>query len=104
MTYAFCWRSGKIEFGSKVPGGARPLGRGDKAFCDRVEAHARLAYDGKTLLVPGVPEAATNDDALLAVRLFIKWAIKQKPLSGKDIRASYAATGRSLRRQKAVRQ
>lgn len=35
-----------------------------KRFKDIVSVNARHAYDGVTLLVPGVPEAADQDEAL----------------------------------------
>lgn len=94
--FAYCWRSGLIEFGDSVPKGALPIGSGDDAFRANVEAKARHAYDGKRLLVPGVPEAATSADAVLALRLFIKWAIRGEQLSRRDIQASRAALKRSF--------
>jgi hypothetical protein len=67
---AFCYRSGEIEFGTKIPGGAMPLGvsRRSTKLREIVGVLARRAYDGQTLLVPGVPEADDDDMALDAVR------------------------------------
>lgn len=69
--YAYCWRSGKIEFGPKVPAGALPIGRGGKVFREKVEVHARLSRDdNETLLVPGIPEANNSNEAIAALSAF----------------------------------
>ncbi|WP_057462413.1 hypothetical protein [Pseudovibrio sp. POLY-S9] len=63
--YAHCYRSGEIELSHKSElSGAICIGEGRKAdLVRRVEARARHAHDGKTLLVPGIPEAQTNVEA-----------------------------------------
>lgn len=71
---AFCWQTGKIEFGRSVPDGAleianAPAKKIRKVIC----ATARHAYDGKTLLVPGVPEAADEDIAIDALIAYCNW-------------------------------
>jgi|GEM_PF-6691321 len=38
---------------------------------------ARHGYDGRTLLVPGVPEAAGDDQALEALELWRDWAFQK---------------------------
>lgn len=46
-----------------------------------VEVNARRAYDGKTLLVPGIPEANNDDEALIALKRFrtvIEWRMAGK--------------------------
>ena len=65
---AYCWRSGEIGISSTDE--VMPEGVIVFAFCDdrarledRVSARARHAYDGETLLVPGLPETE-DDDAL----------------------------------------
>lgn len=70
--HAYCYRSGEIEFGATVPEGALPLGkaRGARKLREIVTVAARHAYDGKTLLVPGIPEADTDDAAAAAYRYF----------------------------------
>ena len=40
-----------------------------------METISRLAYDGKTLLVPGVPEAETDDEAYEAFEKWIDWLV-----------------------------
>lgn len=66
--HAYCFRSSKIDFGADMPKGTLPLGRARSAkkLREIVEVNARHAYDGETLLVPGIPEADTEDDALKA--------------------------------------
>jgi hypothetical protein len=60
-----------IEFGPRIPDGALPVDHGVEACVrERVEALARHAYDGKTLLVPGISEAQSDDEALEAAQRF----------------------------------
>jgi hypothetical protein len=71
---AYADRSGVIGFGLKSPPEALRIGR--HPDLDRlktvVTAVARRAYDNKTLLVPGIPEAATDKDALDALASFTR--------------------------------
>lgn len=75
--YAYCWATGVIHFGTKVPEGAIAIARGERqAVVDFIEVVARHAYDGKTLLVPGVPEAEeTKGDAAKgdALEAWLTW-------------------------------
>ena len=74
MTVAYCWRSGHVEFGRTVPDGAILIIRGpDELVRELVEPACRLAYDNKTLLVPGIPEADSDDAACKAAMSFICW-------------------------------
>lgn len=71
---AYCYRSGQIMFGRSVPKGAIKVAQGPaKALRKMICATARHAYDGKTLLVPGVPEARTEKLAGDALERFIDW-------------------------------
>ncbi|EDY5732279.1 host nuclease inhibitor protein [Salmonella enterica] len=59
---AYCWASGLIEFGNTLPEGVLPIVTGsEKRVRDVVEVLARHAYNGD-LLVPGIPEAASQDE------------------------------------------
>lgn len=80
-TKLITWASGVTErTTAKCPKGAVTLCVGVGA-CDDTEPKLRLAYDGKTMLVPGVPEAFYGlseaegqkkaMDALLAFRNWI---------------------------------
>lgn len=72
--YAYCWAGGVIGFGRTVPKGALPIARGrSKRLRDFIEPVSRHAYDGKTLLVPGIPEAADQVRGLEALQRFIAW-------------------------------
>ncbi|SCM75413.1 Host nuclease inhibitor protein [uncultured Pleomorphomonas sp.] len=74
---AYCWRTGKIEFGRSTPNGALEIADAPGRELRRhVSASARHAYDGETLLVPGVPEAATDLAAGEAVGRFRDWLFK----------------------------
>jgi hypothetical protein len=74
MTYAYCYRSGLVEFGDQIPDGALPLDKGrGKKWRSGIEVKCRLAYDGETHLVPGIPEAETDKAAYEAWSRFRKW-------------------------------
>ncbi|EGM9868641.1 host nuclease inhibitor protein [Salmonella enterica] len=67
---AYCWASGLIEFGNALPEGALPIVTGsEKRVRDVVEVLARHAYNGD-LLVPGIPEAASQDEGREALVRF----------------------------------
>ena len=77
---AYCWASGQIEFGPRIPEGTLPIARGPaKKLRPFIEAVSRHAYDGKTLLVPGVPEAPNQTKALDALHAFLDW-LEDRPL------------------------
>lgn len=76
MFTAFCYRSGQIEFLSEgdIPEGALPIVAGEKKeVMDLIIATSRHAYDNKTFLVPGVPEAKSDNQALDALQQYIYW-------------------------------
>lgn len=54
---AYCYASGQIGFGKRCKSGTLPIARVSENDQEAFEAHCRLSYDGKTWLVPGVPEA-----------------------------------------------
>lgn len=67
---AYCWASGLIEFGNTLPEGVLPIVTGsERRVRDVVEVLARYAYNGD-LLVPGIPEAASQDEAREALVRF----------------------------------
>lgn len=73
-TYAYCWASGLIQFGTKVPEGAIAIASGERQkLVDLIEVTARHAYDGKSLLVPGVPEASDQAAAGDALDTWLRW-------------------------------
>ncbi|MBN9477383.1 MAG: host nuclease inhibitor protein [Bordetella sp. SCN 67-23] len=81
-TYAYCWASGQIEFGTQVPEGAIWIVRGrDTSVRHLIDATARLAYDNTTLLVPGIPEAENQKVAGDALARFLTW-LGSKPHRG----------------------
>ncbi len=72
ITRAYCYASGQIGFARSVPAGAIQIAMGSPTRLRKaVSAVARLAYDGKTLLVPGVPEAPNQRVAGDALARFI---------------------------------
>lgn len=70
--YAFADRRGVIEFGPFVPDGCLPIATDadQQRLHDTIEGCCRHAYDGETLLVPGIPEADDDDQALDALLSF----------------------------------
>lgn len=80
---AYCWRNGAIGFGRRLPPGALEILRADgrRRFRRIVSALARHAYDGVTLLVPGVPEATSDVAALDACHAFRDRILKSLSLS-----------------------
>ncbi|EMF4471124.1 host nuclease inhibitor protein [Salmonella enterica] len=67
---AYCWASGLIEFSNTLPEGTLPIVTGnEKQVRDEVTVMARHAYSGD-LLVPGIPEAANQDEAREALERF----------------------------------
>ncbi len=71
---AYAWRSGEIGLGRRAPHGTISFAQGPGCKLRRlVEARSRRAYDNKTLLVPGVPEADTDTAALEALKAFGEW-------------------------------
>ncbi len=72
MANIVCWRSGECEVVSRVPQGTiRVIGGLPADRLQRaLDVVARHAYDGKTRLVPGLPEADNDHDARVAVFLF----------------------------------
>ncbi|MFA6966098.1 host nuclease inhibitor protein [Bosea sp. (in: a-proteobacteria)] len=76
MAAVVCWRSGEVEVVSRAPAGSVTLMRGPRKRLEKLlSACARHAYDGRTFLVPGVPEADTDQQALDAVERFQRFLI-----------------------------
>lgn len=84
MKYCFVYRSGEIRFHrAKITG----YDNGAMFLCDvpnraarlRIEVRARLAYDNKTLLCPGIPEAENELEAYEAFSRFKEFvSVKEK--------------------------
>lgn len=72
--YAICDRRGVIEFADAVEEGMLPVARGyPRQLRELIDATSRHAYDGETLLVPGIPEAEDDDAALDALLAYRRW-------------------------------
>lgn len=71
MAKIICWRSGETEIASRVPEGAATLMTGPRSrLIKLLSVNARHSYDGKSLLVPGLPEAEDDEAAVRAVQAF----------------------------------
>jgi hypothetical protein len=70
---AYCWASGRIGFGRHIPEGALPIAhsRRSKKLQELIGLHARHGYQPGMLLVPGIPEAPNQLEALEALKRFI---------------------------------
>lgn len=75
MIRCFCYASGQIGFAETPPKGAIVIAVGpdEKSLREFIDPVSRHAYDGKTLLVPGVPEAADQSAAFDAMVKFLDW-------------------------------
>lgn len=83
---AYCWASGQIEFGSHIPEGALPIARGPaRRVRGFIEAVSRHAYDGETLLVPGIPEAPDQSAALKALHSWLDWISGHRMPQGVEV-------------------
>lgn len=101
-TYFYCYANGVAKFGKKVPDGAIEIDRqtakqreAEKARMKKIDpilrplswkeslmVKCRLSYDGKTALIPGIPEAENQREALNALTKFKAWAVKPKKRAG----------------------
>lgn len=79
--WIYCWRSGLIGFGGKVPEGALPICPNIKRLRERVEARARHSRTTQQLLVPGIPEAENSPAAAKALNDFVAWISEGTPPS-----------------------
>lgn len=71
MAFLYCDRSGVISLGKYTPSGMLPLGKGcGMALTEAVERVARKAKGSDKWLVPGIPEAETDEEALEAAVRF----------------------------------
>lgn len=80
--FAYCDASGRVAFGTKVPLGLLALAT-DLTAADirKIRPLFRLAYDGYTLLVPGVPEVHYDQtkglDAVMAFKQRLQDVLKR---------------------------
>jgi hypothetical protein len=86
---AYCWRTGVIEFRSRVPDGAGLIiPTPTREQRDTVRAHAVLSYANEHL-VPGVGEAGEDDDkafaAVIAFRKHLLTLREFRALSSEDV-------------------
>lgn len=74
----YCWRNGIIGLGRYTPAGAMEiLAVSDRRLRRIVSAAARHAKEDETLLVPGIPEAESDVEAMKAVRAFRNAVLKR---------------------------
>ncbi|WP_171181161.1 host nuclease inhibitor protein [Ruegeria sp. HKCCD8929] len=71
MAYAHCFRSGHIEVSDQpsLTGAICLAEAPEDELTKRLAGRARLGWDG-TWLIPGIPEAATYEQAMDAVMAF----------------------------------
>lgn len=69
--HAYCFASGEIEFSENIPDGAVHIKKNcSQEDIAKIKVRSRLSYDGKTHLVPGVPEADNQREGMDAVFRF----------------------------------
>lgn len=78
---AFCYASGHIDFGPKVPDGGLPIAEGPpQPLQDFISGVARHSRENDDMFVPGIPECQGDQDAALdALLRFTKWIAKGAP-------------------------
>jgi hypothetical protein len=90
---AYCYASGLIEFGKKIPAGTRVIARGpEKDLRDFIDGIARHGYRTRFvggrrtkvpgteyLLVPGIPEAPNQLVAEKKLREWTSWIAAHAP-------------------------
>lgn len=87
MHIAYCDASGVVGFaaarGKKpaAPAGTIVFASGDKATIEALRATLRLAHDGKTFLVPGVPEATDQKAGIAALNKYCDWLRQRRIIS-----------------------
>lgn len=84
---AYCTQNGVIGFTTPkrrilVPNGCLPIACGSpKRLREVISATSRIAYDGKTLLVPGLPEADLfRLDPVEVLLTHTAWVLKREGL------------------------
>ena len=77
LMLAYCWWSGRIEFGRVLPFGARLIVRGPGKIIRRAVKDCALPWDnGRTLVVPGMLLAKNGKEVVEAYREF-RTAVRQ---------------------------
>lgn len=83
---AWCWASGLIEIGDELPSGVPiEIARGPKyALKGQLEVYARHGKGESTgkLLIPGIPEADDQREAMQALEQWLDWVNTRKPRDG----------------------
>lgn len=73
--YANVWATGRLTIGRETPEGAIWIAKGpEKALRKHFKVVCRHGYKRSVLLVPGVPEAANQDEGIKALQAFVRWA------------------------------
>lgn len=83
---AFAWANGLIGYGYKLPFGALPIAvsSNEQELRDTVEVLARHSRTSDDLLVPGIPEAANQDEGRLALERFSRLVYRDLSAAGVD--------------------
>ena len=73
--YASVWASGRLVISPSVPEGAIAIAKGpEKALRKHFGVVCRHGYKRGVLLVPGIPEAPSQDQGIKALQRFVRWA------------------------------
>lgn len=67
---ASCDAAGVLYIAKRNPRGCLPIAYVSEDDVDALQAHCRLAYDNKTWLVPGIPEAPDQIAGIDALERF----------------------------------
>lgn len=92
--WALCYASGEIIFSKRRKLGTMIVAYGkEKPLREFISGVTRHSYDGKTFLVPGVPEneGAAKGEALI---LFREWIRPQAKKKGITVKVYWGVEGR----------
>lgn len=84
--FAYCWENGLIAFGHTIPEGVALMAHSDneELLREKMNVWARHAYDGVSLLVPGIPEAGDPAEAADALYKWLEF-LKEREIAGISI-------------------
>ena len=76
---AYCWKSGQIGFGRIVPDGCLAILTDTSMTRLKAEIEVTACHDyAGGLLVPGLPEADTNEECYRALGAYIDWLAERR--------------------------
>ncbi len=78
-TIAYCFRDGVIGFGESMPNASIGIAHSTnkEELKEFIGVRARNGYTKDVLLVPGIPEAKSDEEALVALEKWLSWLVSK---------------------------